>query len=93
MVAVVREQDVVEEHLQRLGAALRDARVKLNLTQGEVGERAGVSRQLVSRIEQGLNGEISAYVAVASALQLRLALVEEIGAPADDSINAQFRLI
>lgn len=93
MLTVVREQEVVDEQLQKLGGALRDARLNLNLTQGEVGERAGVSRQLVSRIEQGLNGEVSAYIAVATALQLRLALVEEIGAAADDSINAQFRLI
>lgn len=94
MLAVVREPDVVQKHLERLGSALRDARVKLNLTQGEVGEQAGVSRQLVSRIEQGLNGEISAYVAVATALRLRLALVEEATGSADDgSINSQFRLI
>lgn len=94
MLSVVREPDVVQEHLERLGAALRDARLKLNLTQGEVGEQAGVSRQLVSRIEQGLNGEISAYVAVATGLRLRLALVEEATGPADDdSINSQFRLI
>ncbi len=94
MLSVVREPDVVQEHLERLGAALRDARLKLNVTQGEVGEQAGVSRQLVSRIEQGLNGEISAYVAVATALRLRLALVEETTGPAgDDSINSQFRLI
>lgn len=95
MLCVVREPDVVQEHLEKLGAALRDARMKLNLTQGEVGEQAGVSRQLVSRIEQGLNGEVSAYVAVATALRLRLALVEETTGPnsGDDSINSQFRLI
>ena len=93
MLTVVREQEVVDEQLQKLGGALRDARLNLNLTQGEVGERAGVSRQLAPRIEPGLNGQASPYIAVATALQLRLALVEEIGAAADDSINAQFRLI
>lgn len=92
MLTVVREQDAVLEHLGRLGAALRDARLGLNLTQGEVGEQAGVSRQLVSRIEQGCNGEISAYVAVASAVRLRLALVPEETAPADAESGSQFKL-
>lgn len=82
MLTVVRDQDAVQEHLEGLGSALRDARLKLNLTQGEVGEQAGVSRQLVSRIEQGLNGEISAYLAVAAAVRLRIAVVEDMK-PAD----------
>lgn len=82
MLIVVRDRDAVQERLEGLGTALRDARLKLNLTQGEVGEQAGVSRQLVSRIEQGLNGEISAYVAVAAAVGLRVALVAEMN-PAD----------
>ena len=56
---------------------LRDAREKAYMTQSEVGQRAGVSRQLVSRIEQGSNGEISAYVAVAAALQFRFTVVRE----------------
>jgi transcriptional regulator with XRE-family HTH domain len=82
MLTVVRDQDAVQEHLEELGSALRDARLKLNLTQGEVGEQAGVSRQLVSRIEQGLNGEISAYLAVAAAVGLRIAVSEDMK-PAD----------
>ena len=69
--------DEVLEILEKIGAALREARLKVFLTQGEVGQMAGVSRQLVSRIEQGFNGEISAYVAVAAALHHRLAIVEE----------------
>lgn len=94
MLDVVREPDVVEKHLERLGAALREARLKANLTQGEVGEQAGVSRQLVSRIEQGCNGEISAYLAVASALRLDVVLVAQAGAETDAGyINAQSRLI
>jgi transcriptional regulator with XRE-family HTH domain len=68
--------DHVEEQLERIGDQLRIARVKAFLTQSEVGQRAGVSRQLVSRIEQGLNGEIRAYLAVAAALNHRF-LVEE----------------
>jgi len=69
--------DEVLEILEKIGAALREARLKVFLTQSEVGEMAGVSRQLVSRIEQGLNGEISAYIAVAAALHHRLTVVQE----------------
>ena len=69
----------VRESLEKIGAELRDARVDAYLTQSDVGKRAGVSRQLVSRIEQGYNGEISAYVAVAAALQFRFTVVQEAG--------------
>lgn len=67
----------VQRSLETIGATLRDAREKAYMTQSEVGQRAGVSRQLVSRIEQGSNGEISAYVAVAAALQFRFTVVRE----------------
>ena len=69
--------ELVGENLEAVGAALRDARVNAMRTQSEIGQAAGVSRQLVSRIEQGCNGEISAYIAVAAALQYRLTLVRE----------------
>lgn len=69
--------ELVGENLEAIGAALRDARVNAMRTQSEIGQQAGVSRQLVSRIEQGCNGEISAYIAVAAALQYRLTLVRE----------------
>lgn len=94
MMDVVRDQDSVQECLEKLGGELRDARVRHGLTQGEVGEKAGVSRQLVSRIEQGCNGEISAYVAVAAAVRLRVAVVEETAPTGaeDGYINSQARL-
>lgn len=75
--------DDVEGQLERIGDQLRIARIKAYLTQSDVGERAGVSRQLVSRIEQGINGEIRAYVAVAAALNHRFVVEEE--APVDDN--------
>lgn len=60
----------VREQLAQLGAQLRSARLQANLSQDELGRRAGVSRQLVSRIESGHpNGEISAVIAVANALE------------------------
>ena len=71
---VTNMADRVEDDLEKIGAALRDARLQALLSQSEVGQRAGVSRQLVSRIEQGLNGEITAYAAVAAALEYRLTL-------------------
>ncbi|MGI9163071.1 MAG: helix-turn-helix transcriptional regulator [Mycobacterium sp.] len=69
--------ELVGENLEAIGAALRDARVNAMRTQSEIGQQAGVSRQLVSRIEQGCNGEISAYIAVAAALQYRLTLINQ----------------
>jgi transcriptional regulator with XRE-family HTH domain len=69
--------EAVQASLEQVGATLRDARVKALMTQSEVGQRAGVSRQLVSRIEQGCNGEISAYVAVAAALNYRFTLTQD----------------
>ena len=79
--------DDVEVQLERIGDQLRIARVKAYLTQSDVGQRAGVSRQLVSRIEQGINGEIRAYVAVAAALNHRF-IVEEQEAVGDVGIAA-----
>ena len=80
----------VQSSLETIGATLRDARLKEFRTQSEVGELAGVSRQLVSRIEQGCNGEISAYVAVAAALRHRFALVEQTGPNDTESIGLDF---
>lgn len=80
----------VEHDLEKIGATLRDARLRALLTQGEVGQRAGVSRQLVSRIEQGLNGEISAYAAVAAALGYRLTVSAELEAADNEPTGLDF---
>lgn len=72
--------DGVQDQLAAMGTQLRVARMKAYLTQSDVGQRAGVSRQLVSRIEQGCNGEISAYVSVAAALNHRFVLEEQAAA-------------
>ena len=82
--------DGVQGDLEKIGAALREARLGAMLTQGEVSQRAGVSRQLVSRIEQGLNGEISAYAAVAAALQHRLTVATEGAAAANEPTGLDF---
>jgi transcriptional regulator with XRE-family HTH domain len=62
----------VRELLAQLGAELRFARIQANLTQADLSARAGVSRQLVNRIETGRNGEISSFITVANALGRRL---------------------
>lgn len=80
----------VQASLETIGATLRDARLKELRTQSEIGELAGVSRQLVSRIEQGCNGEISAYVAVAAALRHRFTLVQEAGTNGTQSPGLDF---
>ena len=80
----------VQENLEKIGATLRDARVTALLTQSEVGQQAGVSRQLVSRIEQGINGEIQAYASVAAALQHRLAVVEEAAHSGNERAGLDF---
>lgn len=67
----------VRELLAQLGAELRFARIQANLTQAEVSARAGVSRQLVNRIEDGRNGEVSSFIAVATALGRRLRVTGE----------------
>ena len=82
----------VREILAGLGSSLRYARLQAGLTQSEVSRLAGVSRQLVSRIENGHpSGEIAAVVAVASALGQRLTVVDEV--PLNESEQAALDLV
>jgi transcriptional regulator with XRE-family HTH domain len=74
----------IQEQLRQLGAELRHARIKAAINQTELAQRAGVSRQLVSRIENGLNAEMGAYLAVINALHRRVRIVEEAAATPDD---------
>lgn len=81
----------VREILAGLGSSLRYARLQAGLTQSEVSRLAGVSRQLVSRIENGHpSGEIAAVVAVANALGQRLTVVDEV--PLNESEQAALDL-
>ncbi|MEU7137929.1 helix-turn-helix domain-containing protein [Nocardia sp. NPDC046473] len=69
-------QPRTRRQLVQLGAALRKARVDAGLTQEQLGELAGVSRQLVSRVETGSpNGEIGRIIQIASALGLQVVTV------------------
>lgn len=65
----------VDRQLIQLGAALRNARIEAGLTQVELGERAGVSRQLVGRVESGSpRGEVGRVAQIAAALGYRLTI-------------------
>ncbi|WP_405166331.1 helix-turn-helix domain-containing protein [Nocardia sp. NBC_01499] len=69
-------QPRTRRQLVQLGAALRKARIDAGLTQDQLGELAGVSRQLVSRAETGSpRGEIGRVIQVVSALGLQLVAV------------------
>ncbi|MGP7963646.1 helix-turn-helix domain-containing protein [Sanguibacter sp. A246] len=61
----------------QIGPAVRDARKKLGLTQGEVAQRAGVSRRFISELEAGSRpgAEFARVLAVLGALgrELRVA--------------------
>lgn len=60
-----------------LGVRVRLRREALGLTQGEVAERAGVTRQLVSRIEHGHpRAELAGVVAVIRALHAEIVLAD-----------------
>ncbi|MGV9801200.1 helix-turn-helix domain-containing protein [Mycobacterium sp. NPDC003449] len=68
-------QPRVDRQLMQLGAALRNARIEAGLTQDELGDRAGVSRQLVSRAESGSpRGEVGRVAQIATALGYRLTI-------------------
>ena len=42
-------------HMAKVGYMIREARLKRNLTQAELGKRVGVQRAQISRIENSLN--------------------------------------
>lgn len=66
-----------------LGARLRQIREQLDLTQAEVSERSGVSRQLLVKIERGHpRAEIGKVLAILRALGRGLAMEPVTDAPA-----------
>lgn len=61
-----------------LGSRLRLRRERLGLTQRQVAETAGISRQLLVKIEQGHpRAELGKVMAVVKALAAQLAIVDE----------------
>jgi transcriptional regulator with XRE-family HTH domain len=56
------------------GNIIRDARKKQGWSQGELGERAGVSRPTIARIERNSDVTTATIAKVAHALDLKLEL-------------------
>lgn len=74
----------VEQTLQRLGANLRTARLRRNLTIGDVAEKIGTGKRAVSDAERGKPSTgIAVYAAILWALDL-LDHMADIAAPERD---------
>jgi transcriptional regulator with XRE-family HTH domain len=70
----------VETALKRLGADLRLARLRRNITLADVAERIGASREVVGEAE---HGKPSTSVAIYAALLWLYGMAERLGALAD----------
>ena len=68
----------VEEalHAYRIGEAIKNARLKQNLTQEELGERVGVQKAQISRIERGHSITIPTMSRVFKALGITTATLD-----------------
>ena len=68
----------VEEalHAYRIGEAIKNARLKQNLTQEELGERIGVQKSQISRMERGYSISIPTMSRVFKALGIATASLD-----------------
>ena len=68
----------VEEalHAYRIGEAIKNARLKQNLTQEELGERIGVQKAQISRMERGYSISIPTMSRVFKALGIETATLD-----------------
>lgn len=58
--------------LDKIGKRLKEARLRLNLTQLEVAEKAGVSTNYYSRIERGeVNQSLETFEAITQVLRVK----------------------
>ncbi|MEC9487464.1 MAG: helix-turn-helix transcriptional regulator [Prosthecochloris sp.] len=79
----------VRKVLRKLGANIREARVRRKLPMSVVAERAGTSRPTLSRLEKGEPSvSIGIYAAVLQALGL-LDDLARLADPAHDSVGQQ----
>jgi transcriptional regulator with XRE-family HTH domain len=75
-----------------LGVRIRLRREELGISQAEVAERAGISRQLVSRIEHGqYRAEFGGVMAIIRALGAQLVIDSLPGGRDDDGRDDDFR--
>lgn len=63
-----------ETELQGFGRAIREARKKQGWSQAELGEKAGVSRPTIARVEANNDVTTATIAKVAQALGLKLEL-------------------
>lgn len=71
------ESDVDEAlHAYRLGEAIKKARIEQNLTQEQLGERIGVKRAQISRLERGYSITIPTMRRVFKALGVVTATID-----------------
>lgn len=84
-------KDAERKNLEHIGATLREARLRAYLTAAEVARRAGVSPRAVSRLEQGCNAEIGAYMSVAAALQHQISVLQPAEIPPTELAALDFR--
>lgn len=63
-------------HSYKIGEAIKNARLKQNLTQEELGERIGVKRAQISRLEKGYSISIPTMSRVFKALGVETASID-----------------
>ena len=69
-------EKTLKEELQayHIGEAIKQARLAKNLTQEELGERIGVQKAQISRLEKGKNITISSLMRLFEAMEIPLTL-------------------
>jgi transcriptional regulator with XRE-family HTH domain len=70
----------VEKVLRRLGASLKTARLRRNLTMKEVAEKIGTGTRAISDAE---NGKITTSIGVYAALLWAMGILEQLGEVAE----------
>jgi transcriptional regulator with XRE-family HTH domain len=78
----------VETALRRLGADLRTARLRRNITLAEVAERVGASREVIGEAE---HGKPSTSVAIYAALLWSYGLIDRLATLADPNTDEEGR--
>lgn len=74
---MVSERKVPASALQQLGSKLRDLRKAANLTQADLVGRTGISRDTLSRIENGGSAETAIVQRISEALGHELTLARK----------------
>lgn len=69
------DQEVAEEiHTYQVGEAIKQARLANNLTQEQLGEKIGVQRSRISKMENGDNISLSTLMRIFKTLGIQVAL-------------------